>query len=333
MKMREVGIGMVSFDHMHADSYASCFNRIDSCKLVGVADENETRGREKASVYSTSYMDLDELLGSEDVDAVCICSANSRHHDQVLKAAEAGKNVMVEKPIATSMSDALDMVEKCRTAGVTLQVAFVMRYSPMALKAKRLIDSGAIGEIRAISGTNHGSMPGGWFTDRTLSGGGAIMDHSVHVADLMNWFVGRQARSVFATGGQRLHVGLGIDDAGFVLVRYDGVIGSIDPSWSRPEGHPIWGDVTMRIFGSEETVELDGFTQNLGVTRRGGRYRLEGYGSDLDYHTCLDLVRSTAEGSAVRSTGEDGVAALEIALAAYRSIDSGQPVELGTADT
>ena len=326
--MKRIGVGMISFDHIHAKSYAGCFNEIEKCCLVGIADRDEARGKEMARAYSTEYMSMDELLGIESVDSVCICSANSRHREDLFKAAEAGKNVMVEKPIATTIADAKDMIDKCRKEGVFLQVAFVMRYSPIVLEAKAAIDSGSVGEILAMSGTNHGSMPGGWFIERELSGGGALIDHTVHVADLMNWFVGGPAREVYARGGEHLHEGLGIDDSGFVLIRYDRAVGSIDPSWSRPEGYPIWGDVKMRVFGSEATIEVDGFSQNIGLSKRGEGYKLLGYGSNVNLYTCRDLVESTANHTEPRSTGEDGLRALEIALAAYRSIETGGVIHL-----
>lgn len=329
--MKKIGIGMISFDHMHSRSYAACFRQIGKCQLIGVADADEMRGREMAQAFSTRFMSRDDLLSSESVDAVCICSANSKHKDDVLAAAEAGKNIMVEKPLATTIADAQEMISKCRRAGVLLQVAFVMRYSPIVLEVKKAIDSGSVGEILAISGTNHGSMPGGWFVQRELSGGGAIIDHTVHVADLMNWFMRERARKVFAVGGTRLHEGLGVDDAGFVLVEYGRAVGSIDPSWSRPEGYPVWGDVRMRVFASEATLEIDGFSQAIGLTKRGDRLRLVGYGSNVDLYTCLDLVESTAKGVQPRATGEDGLAALEIALAAYKSLATKRPVRLPLA--
>jgi predicted dehydrogenase len=326
--VKKVGVGIISFAHMHANSYAACLNRIEECTLAGIADPDETRGKEMASRYSTRYMPLDDLLSSESVDAVCVCSANSRHREDVFLAAEAGKQVMVEKPIATSIRDAEDMIRKCDREGVFLQVAFVMRYSPIVLEAKEAIDAGSLGEIQAMSGTNHGSMPGGWFVKKEMSGGGALMNHTVHVADLMNWFTRGRARRVYAVGGNRLHDGLGIDDAGFVLVRYDGAIGTIDPSWSRPEGYPVWGDVRMRVFGSKATLEIDGFSQNAGIGRKGEGYRLMGYGSNVDLYACRDLVETTIKGGQPRSTGQDGLAALEIALGAYRSIETGKPVSL-----
>jgi len=326
--MKKIGIGMIDFDHMHARSYAECFNRIDECELVGIADPDEARGRRMAEAYSTTFMSREKLLADESVDAVCICSANTRHKENVLAAAEAGKNIMVEKPIATTIADAKEMIRKCEREGVFLQVAFVMRYSPIVLEAKGKVDSGSIGDILAISGTNHGSMPGGWFVKRELSGGGALIDHTVHVADLMNWFLGERARRVFALGGERLHEGLGIDDAGFVLVSYEKAVGSIDPSWSRPEGYPIWGDVRLRIFGSEGTLEIDGFSQNIALARRGEGLKLLGYGSNVDLYACRDLVESTASRTDPRSSGQDGLAALEIALGAYKSIETGKPVRL-----
>jgi predicted dehydrogenase len=326
--MDQVGVGIISFEHFHAISYASAFNQIRECRLVGVADPDSRRGKEMAAVNSTRFMSVEELLADESISAVCIGSANARHRKDVELAAEAGKNVMVEKPIATTIEDAEHMIAKCKKEDVFLQVAFVMRYSPIALEAKAAIESGSVGEIQAISGTNHGSMPGNWFIDRDLSGGGAILDHTVHVADLMNWYLGSRARRVYALGGNRLYPGLGIDDSGFVLIQYDSAACSIDPSWSRPKGHPIWGDARLRIFGSEGTLEIDGFNQNIGLTRSGERLNLIGYGSDVDLYTCRDLVESTMQDREPRSTGQDGLAALEIALGAYESIATGGPVDL-----
>jgi predicted dehydrogenase len=281
-----------------------------------------------ATANATRLMSVEDLLADESISAVCIGSANARHREDVELAAEAGKNIMVEKPIATTIQDGESMIAKCKKEGVFLQVAFVMRYSPIALEAKAAIEDGSVGEIRAISGTNHGSMPGGWFIDGELSGGGAILDHTVHVADLINWYLESRAKRVFALGGNRLYPGLGIDDSGFGLIQYDGAVGSIDPSWSRPEGHPIWGDARLRIFGSDATLEIDGFNQNIGLTKSGERLSLVGYGSDVDLYTCIDLVDSTLEGREPRSTGEDGLAALEIALGAYESIRTNRPVDL-----
>ncbi len=85
----------------------------------------------------------------------------------------------------------------------------------------------------------------------------------------------------------------------------------------------------MRIFGSLATLELDGFSQNMAITKRGDRLRLQGFGSNADLHACLDLVDSTLREREPRSRGEDGLAALEIALAAYESIASGKAVTPG----
>src|SRR5438094_400261 len=106
------------------------------------------------------------------------------------------------------------------------------------------IADGAIGEVLAVKGTNHGSLPPGWLTDPALAGGGAVMDHTVHVADLLRWILEREFVSVYAEIDTLLHPGLPVDDCGTLLLEMEGgVFASLDPSWSRPRTFPTWGDV------------------------------------------------------------------------------------------
>ena len=119
-----------------------------------------------------------------------------------------------------------------------LQIAFPVRFHPVFVELKQVLDRGDLGRILSVECTNHGSMPGGWFIDSELSGGGAVIDHTVHVIDLLRWFWGAEVTEVFAEVGDSLvHPGLGIDDAGMLsFTLANGVYGTLDTSWSRP--HP-----------------------------------------------------------------------------------------------
>ena len=113
MQMR---IGMISFAHMHAASYANCLNQIDGVDIAGIFDEDETRGKSMAKRFCGEkyYSDYNKLL-EQDMDAVIICSANSDHKEYVIAAAEAGcGHILCEKPIATTLEDAQAMIEKCQ---------------------------------------------------------------------------------------------------------------------------------------------------------------------------------------------------------------------------
>ena len=186
------------------------------------------------------YADYNELLAQE-LDAVVICSENARHAEITKRAAAAGKHVLCEKPLGLSEAEMLEMIQVCKDNGVQLMTAFPCRYITSVRQAKEAIDAGQIGEILAMKGTNRGTMPGGWFIEREKSGGGAVLDHTVHVMDLMHWFTGSKAEEVYAHA-ETLFNDTEIDDAGMVHVKFaNGVVAVLDPSWSRNRTFPTWG--------------------------------------------------------------------------------------------
>ncbi|MGE5507259.1 MAG: Gfo/Idh/MocA family protein [Chitinophagales bacterium] len=326
-----IKVGLLSFAHMHAYSYASALKALPGVELVGIADEDAVRGREAAARFGTEYVPDYEMLLARTLDAVVICSANAQHAELTIAAAKAGKHVLVEKPIATNVADAHRMIDACREAGVQLQVAFPVRYQPAVARVKALIDQGIIGRVVAVKGTNHGQMPGGWFIDRAQAGGGAVMDHTVHVVDLMRWFLGKEVISVYAeVGDSLLHPGLGIDDAGLLSMELEGgTFATLDTSWSRPQSFPVWGDVTMEIVGTGGVISLDAFAQNVQVySDVEGKASWENWGDDMNVALVRDFVESVRTGQPVKVTGHDGLKAMEVALAAYRASAEGRTVRL-----
>lgn len=331
--MRSLKAGVISFAHMHAYSYARVLKELPNVKFTAISDDNKARGRSACERYGVKsfYQDFREMLRREELDFVIVTSENAKHRDQVVEAVERGVHVMCEKPIATTLKDADEMVARARRAGVKLQTCFVMRYSDVVLKAKELVDSEEVGRIIAITATNHGKCPGGWFVDKRLAGGGAIMDHTVHVADLMRWFTGSEASKVYAELGVNILKKLKVEDNALIMLSFrNGVQASIDPSWSRPASFPIWGDVYMEILGSEGRIVLDGFRQVVCSSNiRGGLTWTHHYwGCDVDYEMIRHFVKCVVEDLEPRATGFDGRQALEIALATYRSIDERKPVAL-----
>jgi predicted dehydrogenase len=325
-----VRLGFISFAHMHAASYAACARSLPNVELVGIADDDPRRGRAMAAKYATRYMrDVKSLL-AESPDAVIVTSENSRHAGHVTAAAEAGTHVMCEKPVAATLADARRMVDACRRAGVILQTAFPMRFSPPVIRAKQMHDEGKIGRVLAANTTNHGRMPGGWFVDRRLSGGGAVMDHTVHVADLLRWILADEVAEVYAEAGRFIHPHLKCEDCGVLSMKFRrGAIATLDASWSRLPSFPTWGDVTLRLWGEKGTITADAFCQQVDV--HANRHWYAGWGSNADLGLVGDFIESVATGRKASVTGVDGLRALEVALAAYRSIRTGKPVHLPSA--
>lgn len=325
-----VKIGIMSVAHMHAFSYAAALQELATAELVGIADHEPTRAQEAARKFGTrAFASYEDLLASE-LDAVIIGSENVRHRDLVEMAAAAGRHVLCEKPLATSKADGQAMIEACRKSGVQLMTAFPCRFSPAMTRLKAAVDAGQVGAVAAMRGTNRGRCPFGWFTDLSLSGGGAVIDHTVHVTDLMRWLLGREVRRVHAEISRRMF-GQGFDDTGFLTLEFDGgVFATLDSSWSRPKSFPTWGDVTLSVVGEKGVLSLDMFSQNLVVySDRTCGVSWVPWGSNIDLLMVSAFVDAIAGGEPVPVTGMDGLRAAEVALAAYRSAEAGRPVEVG----
>ena len=244
-------IGIISFAHGHAYSYAAALKNDPGVEFIGLFDEDAERGKKAAQQFDTTfYPSYEELLGT-DVDAVIVTSENVKHTEHVTAAAQAKKHVLCEKPIAATVDDAQTIIDVCEQNEVILQVAFPVRFSTPVQRAKEMIAQGELGDIQAVKATNRGTNPGDWFINHKLSGGGAVLDHTVHVVDLLRWFMGAEVKEVYAEIGTHFSED-DIDDSGMLSMEFtNGVVATLDCSWSRNDTYPTWGDVTMEIIGTD----------------------------------------------------------------------------------
>ncbi len=324
-------LGILSFAHLHADLYAAAIRSLPNVELAGIFDEDSNRAKQKAQEFETAPFDNVNALLEQDIQGVIVTAENAKHRRYTEAAARAGKHVLCEKPIATTMEDGQAMIDGCRNAGVQLMIAFACRFCPPIYRAMQIVKEGALGNILGLKGTNRGQMPGGWFTDKALAGGGAVMDHTVHLVDLWRWMLGREVKNVYAEIGTLFYPDLGIDDAGLLLLQFqDGPFASIDASWSRPiPAYPTWGDVAMEIVGDQGSLTVDGLRQRLCLYgKESGKAEWLPWGDDMFQGVIRSFARVAQEGTPPSVTGEDGLRALEVALAAYRSAETGRTVEL-----
>lgn len=313
-------IGMMSFAHMHANSYADSLMQISGVEIAAIFDEDQERGREVAAKYNTTHYNEQSEFLKLDLDAVIICSENSRHKEMVINAANAKKHILCEKPIATNVEDAQEMIQVCEENKVILQVAYPVRFSSPIQQLKEMVDQGEFGEIIAFRTTNRGQNPGGWFIDEEQSGGGAVLDHTVHMVDIMRWLLNEEVIEVHATVDSYFHQ-VEIDDAGLLTLEFsNGVIASHDASWSRFTEYPMWGDVTIEVIGTKQTVKVDAFAEHLRVFSNNSKsLEYQFFGNDMDFGLILDFIDCVKEGRAPSITGFDGLKSMEVALAAYQS--------------
>lgn len=338
---RPLKIGILSFAHLHAESYVQNLRAAANVELIGVADENEARGRYFAAQFGVKLFPSAEALLAAAPDGVIVCSENAKHRPLVELAARHGVHVLCEKPLATTLDDAHAIIAACRTAGVKLMTAFPMRFGAPATEIKQLLDAGKLGAVYGCNATNQGALPEfhqaenlpflnrDWFVDPQLAGGGAVADHAVHLSDLLMWYFGSPVVEVYATTNQILHAGrVQVETGGIIMLTFaNGAFASIDCSWSKPAYYPTWGGLKLELIGERGLATMDAFKQIMTVySHKVGRPTWAYWGSDANQGLIDEFCRAIREDRAPAITGEDGLHALEVVVAAYQSAALGQPV-------
>ncbi|MFS8543465.1 MAG: Gfo/Idh/MocA family oxidoreductase [Limnochordales bacterium] len=328
-------IGIMSAAHVHADGYALLLRAMPGVEFLGFSDEDEERGRAFAANTGARWFARHEDLLAEKPDGVIICSENRGHLELVQLAAAAGAHVLCEKPIEVTRERAQAMRDACQAHGVRFMTAFPMRFDPSVREVYRRLRNGDLGQVLAVNGINHSENPSrhrAWFADPERAGGGAVMDHTVHLADLYRWLFDAEVASVFAEVDNLFARGtLAVDTAGLIQVTLaNGIFASIDCSWSRPAGYPRWGHLQMEIIGERGTLVLDAFAQALTVYAQGGTRWPEWvqWGSDPNRAMIEHFLHCVRTGQEPEVGWRDGYAALEVALAAYESAAAGTVVTL-----
>ena len=334
-------VAVLSFAHLHAATYIRLLRDREGIELVTADPEappgDPTRGRALAEGLGADYADTWDEVFALRPDAVIVTSENARHRHLVERAAASGAHVLCEKPLATTEADAQAMIDACARAGVRLMTAYPVRFSPAFTALRSALADGSLGGLISVHGANNGSNPARshpWFADPELSGGGALADHTVHIADLVDALLdGEQAAEVYAQANSVLDDGgpaPDVETAGLVTIRYPGgLVAAVDASWSHPPDHPTWGGLAMTCVAEKAIVEFDAFPPLLGgfnsVTGRG---RWEAGGADLDAAMLDEFLDAVRTGRRPSPDGEAGLRTLRIVLAAYESLRTGQPVAL-----
>jgi predicted dehydrogenase len=328
-------IGIMSFAHVHAAGYARLLAATPGIEVVaadpGDHPDGEVRGAMLAAELGVYYLDDYEDLFTWEPDAVIITSENARHRADVERAAAAGAHILCEKPLATSWEDALAIRDAVARAGVTAMIAHPVRFSSDFARLRAQYRAGALGEVVAVRAANNGKMPTGrsWFTDPQLSGGGALADHVVHIADLVDALTGATPVRVTATSNRLLYADRDAESAAVILVEYsDGMIAALDSSWSVPQQAPAWGGLQMSVLGTDGTVDVDFFGSAVrGVTSSGQAVEAR-YGADLDATMLTCFLEAVRTGAQPQPDLETGLRGLSIVLAAQESAQTGRTVDI-----
>lgn len=283
----KIGVGLISFAHPHQNAWAKVFSERADARVAAVWDDDEARGRAKAEALGVPFVaELGALLTQDDVHAVTICSENVKHADHAVQAAKAGKHVMVQKPMATTVADADRIVAAVRSSGVTYMQAYNLRFDSLHTKVKELVDEGAVGRVTVVR-RRHSHHFGlteeetnrvlSWMSNPDLSGGGALMDEGAHALLWYLWMFGRP-RTVSAEI-TTLMPHLRVDDNVLLTFAFEGgMLGTLQTSWTEVAGGPtieIYGekgviiatgtDIASTRFAPEDTLWLQVFRTETGA--------------------------------------------------------------------
>lgn len=321
-----VRIGICSTAHLHHAAYAPILAEMDGVEFLGVTDDNLARGRSAADALGCRYRKPEDLMAA--ADGVVVCSTNADHAAWVDRAADHGTHVLSEKPLAPTAAEASEIVDRAADAGIHLGVAMPLRFSEPIASAQTALQSGDLGTLRAISGTNRGEMPGGWFADPERAGGGAIIDHTPHIVDVVHALTGQEVAEVYARSGTRFH-DIPVEDVNVLsMTLTDGTQFLLDGSWSRPDEWPTWGGATLELLGDDGVIAMDCFGQTLEYAGSRGDTDFETvyWGRDPNAGLLEDFVASVRNDRPPTIGGADAVHVVAVIDAAYRSVESGRPV-------
>jgi predicted dehydrogenase len=269
----------------------------------------------------------EELLADAEVTAVYVATEHYRHCEDVVAAAEAGKHVLCEKPMANSVAECRRMIEGCRANGVALQVAYYRRYYPKMARMKALIQDGAIGEpvtanIHLAHRLDRDTVsPGNWRLNAELSGGGALVDTGSHRLDLLCFLLGEPEQ--VAAFAECREMPIEAPDMESLLIRMaSGVHVTTRHGFRTASGDEL------EVFGTGGTLSatpVDGPLLRLHTRGREEAWELPKH-ENVHFPLFDDFARRVDAGEPPRFTGEDGMQASRIIEAAYESARGGKIV-------
>ena len=323
--MRNVGLGIIGLGHM-GQVHLRQSMKLNGAHLVGVADVSK---RALASARNLGagklFPSYEQLLSDPDVDAVVISLPTHLHFQCAKKAAETGKHVFLEKPMARNVAEAGEILSTVRRCRVKLMIGYPLRFDSTFRSLKKEIDSGTLGDIEVAAAVNIGSGPlyhraqeyapspvPEWWFNKVLTGGGALVDLGSHMINLLRWYFG-DVTSIGAKLGHRFN--MDIEDSATCIATFkSGTLATISVGWFSEEYRlrvDLFGTVSHASVQNPKSNALLTAAQMLatGTTRFQQPYRVE-----LQHFVdCLLKDRDPSP------SGEDGLKDLEAISKAYKN--------------
>lgn len=327
IKIAVAGLGRIG--KIHLTNLCQKFPDLEVIAVMDIFDESKAIADQFN--IPNFVKDFDELLAVPGLDAVIICSPTDTHASHVMKAAKAGKQIFCEKPLDLSLEQVkktLDVVEK---SGVNLMLGFNRRFDPNFLKIKNMVEAGKVGDPQILKITSRD--PGPPPISYIKVSGGLFMDMAIHDFDMARYIMKKEVAEVYSRGAVLVDRAIGvagdIDTALTTLTFEDGTMANIDNCRKAVYGY----DQRLEVFGSAGMVKVDNnFPDNHQYYSGDGIHGSLPLNFFLERYTASYLnemeafFNSIRTGEALPVSGNDGLEAMRIALAALKSIKENRPV-------
>lgn len=344
-----IRLGIISFAHGHIHPYVDVIKDFDDAQIVAAWDDDRTRGETNCAKYQIDFeTDLDKLLARMDIDAVFITSPTNKHAEHVIAAAQAGKHVLLQKPMALTLEDCDAIIQAVQQYGIKFSLCYQMRADPVNQKMKALLDEGAVGRVFMVR-RRHAipvllnpdfARPDNWHID-PVQNMGMFMDDASHAADWFYWMLGRPT-SVIAEI-DNIVTSVAPDDNGVAIYRFANKEMGILLNSSTM----LAAESTTEIYGDQGTIIHNyGDVPSANVPNPPGAVALKIYRSSTGNWEYFDfpLVKHGERIRAVPravidylhgrreplATAEDGRVCIEMVLAAYQSAQEGRRILLAS---
>jgi len=312
VKLNVAVIGCGSWGKNHARVYKD----LQKANLLAVADVNESVAKEIGERYDVDwYTDPDEVFKRPDIEAVSICTPTVTHADIALTAIEAGKHVLVEKPMTDTIDEAKSLIRAAEAHGVYLAVGFVERFNPAVNETIKKISEGAIGEVILAHARRVSRRP------LRIGDVGVIKDLAIHDIDIVNQLFKTEAEEVFATAGNIAHQ---FEDYANIIIRFEGSRNAfVETNWLTPRKVR-----RLIVTGTKGLINVEYIPQEITIENNQGLYQpfienKEPLQLELD-----GFVNSILSDIQPQPTGLDGLKALRICESALQSAKTGRVVRV-----
>lgn len=331
--MKQVKVAVVGAGYF-GEYHSRVFSENRLAELTSIVDVRRERARRMAEKYNVKsyYTSLEEMLEKEDIDAVSVATPEFHHMDPVIAAAEDGKHVFVEKPIAHTLSDAEAMIKA--TKKVKFMVGYLLRFDPRYAEGKRLISNGEIGEILSAWARRAGKKI---VAERVGSWSNPLFYMAVHDIDLLNWYIESEAERVYAEARFNSLRDKGVPDVIFSLIRYkNGVTVSLETNWSRPATWKYPLESRLHVSGTKGVAYIDIFDQGLKVYTDDEQFTPDTIHWPVTNNRIIGALREEMNhfleciifDQQPMVTGKDGLDSLKVALAIIESYEKRKVIQL-----